>query len=129
MMVDHQPELGLEKIGGEELLDPASVQMRFRRQRELHEIKPVVQAQPVMWPVHDLAMAVDDVRPVMERVLGVEGKELVLDRHRRIPGRRNVRQQVERAAEFGVEYGAGEVVAALRVPAQEEAAAKSASAS
>ena len=119
-----QPELGLEEIGGEELLDPAPVQQRFRRQRELHEIEPVAQAQSVMRPVHDLAVAVDDVRSVMERVLGVEGKELVLDRHRGIAGRRNVRQQVERAAELGVEHGAGQVVAALRVPAEEEAAAR-----
>src|SRR6516164_3767138 len=77
-----------------------------------------------MRSVHDLAHAVDDVRWVIERVLGVEGKELVLDRHRRIAGRGNVRQQGERAAELGVEHGAGEVVAALRVAAQEEAAAK-----
>ena len=45
------------------------------------EIESVVQAQPVMRSVYDLAFAVDDVRSVMERALGVEGEELVLHRH------------------------------------------------
>ena len=55
-----------------------------------------MQAQPAMRPVHDLAVAVDDVPSVMERVLGVECKELVLDRHRRIASRRNVARVTQR---------------------------------
>jgi hypothetical protein len=49
---------------------------------------------------HDAAVAIDDVRPVMERVLRIECEEFFFDRNRRIARRRDRLQQVERAAEF-----------------------------
>ena len=73
---------------------------------------------------HDLAIAIDDVRPVIERVALIEGEEFILDGDRRIACGGDRRKQVERAAEFLVEDGAGQVVAALRASVQKESAAQ-----
>ena len=120
-----QPEFGGEEVGPEEFVDAPPVQHRLGRQREPHEIKPVAHAQAEMRAVHDAAVAVDDVRPVMEWVAFIEGEELVLDGNRRIACRGDGREQVERAAELRIKDGAGrQDVAGRRTAGQRERAAQ-----
>jgi hypothetical protein len=64
---------------GEERLDALPVQPRFGRQCEPHEVKSVAQAQAEMPAVPNVAVAVDDVRPVVEQVARIEGEEFVFN--------------------------------------------------
>ena len=61
---------------------------------------------------------------IVEWVGIVESEELILDGNLRVGQGRDRREQVESAAEFLVEDGAGQIVAARRAPLEEEAAAE-----
>src|SRR4051812_36249541 len=73
----------------------------------------VAQTQAVAGARDNVAVAIEDVGAVVERVLVVEGEEFVCDGDGGVGGRRDRPQQVEGAAEFAVEDGAGHVVAGL----------------
>ena len=73
---------------------------------------------------HDLAIAIDDVRPVIERDALIEGEEFILDGNFWIARGGDRGQQVESAAEFLVEDGPGQIVATLRAAAEKEPAAQ-----
>src|SRR5690242_11553002 len=77
-----------------------------------------------MWFVHNGAVAVDDVRPVEERVALIEGEEFVLDGNTRRAEGRNLGHQRERAAELRVKDRARQVVAASRGSGQKEPTAE-----
>src|SRR5262249_40855086 len=66
----------------------------------------VAHAQAEMRAVQDVAVAIDDVTPVTERVARIEGEEFVFDGDGRIACRGDSRKQVEGATEFRVKYGA-----------------------
>ena len=102
-----QPELGLEEVGGEELLDPAPVHLGFRRQRELHEVEAVVQAQSVMRAVQDLTVAVDDVRSSWNWFwsLKVKNSSLTDTEGSRFDGTSAIRLNVQRNSESNTEPG------------------------
>src|SRR5262245_12380664 len=74
--------------------------------------------------MHDVKVAIDDVRSVVERVLVIEGEELILDGNVGIGCGGDRSEQVESAAELLVKDGAGQVVAALRTAIQKEPAAQ-----
>jgi hypothetical protein len=44
-----------------------------------HEVEAVAEAQAETRAVHDVAVAIDEARPVMERVARIEGEEFILD--------------------------------------------------
>ena len=68
--------------------------------------------------------AVDDMRSVVERVLLIESEELLRNTDVGIILGRDRPEQVQSAAEFFVEDGAGQVVSVLRVAVQKEPAAE-----
>jgi hypothetical protein len=72
------------------------------RQRKPHEIEPVARAEAEMRPVQDVAIAADDVCPVVEWVALVEGEEVILDGNCRIARRGDRREQIEPAPELRV---------------------------
>src|SRR5262245_20984154 len=74
--------------------------------------------------MHDAAVAIEDVRFVLVRLAGIEGEEVLGDGNGGIAGGGDQLEQVERAAEFLVEDGARQVVAALRTAAEKEPAAQ-----
>jgi hypothetical protein len=77
-----------------------------------------------MGAVNDVQVAIDDVRFVVVPVPVIEGEELILDGNVWIGCGGDRREQVESAAEFLVEDGTGQVVAALRIAIQKEPAAQ-----
>ena len=77
-----------------------------------------------MRAMHDVEVAIDDVRFVVEGVVIVESEELIPDGCLGIGLGGDIREQVESAAEFLVKDGAGQVVAARRAAIQEEPAAE-----
>src|SRR5215831_2923111 len=105
-----------------ELLDAPSVQPRFGRQREPRQLEAVVPAQAEARAVHDVAVAVDEARPVVERVASTEGEEFFFDGNSWIACRRDRIKRVECAAELIVKDRTRQVVAALRTAAQKEPA-------
>ena len=119
-----QPEFGLKEPWGKELLDAPLVQPRFGRQREPREREAVPQAQAEPRAMHGAEVAIDDVRLVIERVLPIEGEELLFDGNFGVVFSGDRREQIESAAEFFVKDGAGQVVAALGAPVQKEPAAQ-----
>jgi hypothetical protein len=122
MIVDQSNQNSVEKKSAEKL-DAPSVQHRFGRQREPGEVKAVAQAQAEMRPVDDLAVAIDNVRPVMERIAFVEGEEFVFDGDRWIACGGDRREQVECTAKFRVKDGtAWQDVTGLRTATQRERA-------
>jgi hypothetical protein len=62
---------------------------------------------------HGAADAIDDVHPVVERVLRIEGEEFVFNGNSRTAGGGDRLKQLECAAEFIVKDGSGHVVASL----------------
>src|SRR6185312_10392175 len=74
--------------------------------------------------MHDAAVAIEDVRLVLIGIGLIEGEEVVGDRNLGIARGRNRLEQIERAAEFFVEDGAWQVVAARRVAPEKEPAAQ-----
>ena len=119
-----QPEFGREKLLGKELLDAPPVQHRFGRQHDPREAEAVAQAEAETRTMYDAAVAIEDVRPVMVRLAGVEGEEFLRDGNRGIACGGDRLEQIERAAEFLVKDGARQVVAALRAAAEKEPAAQ-----
>ena len=89
-MVDQSSQNSVwKKSRGKKLLDPPPVRLASGVNASFTRSNPSRQAQSVMRAVHDLAVAIDDVREVMELVRLVEGEELVLDRNGWIAGRWN----------------------------------------
>src|SRR5690348_12398923 len=74
--------------------------------------------------MHDAAVAIEDVRPVLVRLARVEGEEVLRRGDGGIACGGDRLEQIERAAEFLVEDRAGQVVAALRAAAEKEPAAQ-----
>src|SRR5215831_12078172 len=107
---------------GKEFLDPPPVQYRFGRQDEPHEVEAVAQAQAKTWAMDDVAIAIDDVRQVPERVARIEGEEFIFDGNSRIACGGDRRKQVECTTEFLVEDGTRHIVAGLRTAAQKQPA-------
>ena len=64
---------------GKELFDAPPVQHRFGRQRHPPEGEAVQQAQAKMRAMHDVKVAIDDVRFVVEGVVIIESEELIPD--------------------------------------------------
>ena len=79
-----QPELGLEELRREGVLDELTVQPRFGRERQLCKSEAVAKAKPVPRPMDGAKVAIDDVRLVDERVLVIESEELLADGYRRV---------------------------------------------
>jgi len=63
------------------LVDATAIQSFLGRKRKPHQIDAVTHAKPKMWAMHDTAVAIDDVCPVVKRVACMEGEEVVLDRN------------------------------------------------
>src|SRR5262245_11988684 len=70
--------------------------------------------------MHDPAVAIEDVRLVMVGLARIEAEEFVRDGNRGIACGGDRLEQLEGAAKFLVEHGAGQVVATLRVAAEKE---------
>jgi hypothetical protein len=83
-----------------------------------------MEAQAETRTMHDAAVAIEDVRPVMVRLAGIEREEFLGDGNRGIACGGNRPEQFKRAAEFLVEYRARQVVASLRTAAEKEPAAQ-----
>src|SRR4029077_18228260 len=113
-----------KKLLGKELLNAPPIQHRFGRQHDPREAEAVAQAEAETRSMYDAAVALEDVRLVMVRLAGVEGEEFLRDGNRGIACGRDRLEQIERAAEFLVKYGARQVVAALRAAAEKEPAAQ-----
>ena len=85
MIVDQSNQNSVEKNRGEKnswMRRPSSIASGVSD--EPREVEAVAQAQAEMRAVHDVAVAIDDVRPVMERVALIEGEEFVFDGNSRI---------------------------------------------
>jgi hypothetical protein len=83
-----------------------------------------MEAQAELPPMHDIAVAIEDMRPIVVRVPVIEREELVFDGNLGVGRGRDRREQVERGAEFLVEDGAGQVVAVRRISIDKEPAAE-----
>src|SRR5262249_50022052 len=70
--------------------------------------------------VHDVAVMIDNMRSVTERMARIEGEEFVFDGNGRIVSRGNRLKQFECTGEFRVKDGTGHAVAALRTAGQKE---------
>jgi hypothetical protein len=101
-----EPEFGREKSLRKELLDAPPFQHRFRRQQNPREAEAVAQTQAETRAMHDAAIAIEDVRLVVVRLVPIEGEELVRDGNRGIACRGDRLEQLEGTAIFLVEYGA-----------------------
>jgi hypothetical protein len=73
MIVDQSNQNSVEKNRGEKLLDAPSVQHRFGRQHDPREAEAVTEAQPETRTMHDAAVAIEDVRPVVVWLARIEG--------------------------------------------------------
>ena len=83
-----------------------------------------MEAQAESPPMHDIAVAIEDMRPIVVRVPVIEREELVFDGNLGAGRGRDRREQVERAPEFLVEDGAGQVVSVRRISIDKELAAE-----
>jgi hypothetical protein len=80
MSVDQkEPEFGQEKLPGKELFDPPPVQHRFGRQHDAREAEAVAQAKAETRTMHDAAVVIEYVRPVLVRLARIEGEKVLRD--------------------------------------------------
>ena len=101
---------------------PSSID--FGRQRNPGESEAVRQAQAEMRPMHDVSVAIEDMRPIVVGFVVIESEELLLDGDLGIRRARDRREQVESAAKLLVKNGAGQIVAGRRAAIEKEPAAK-----
>ena len=116
-----QPKFSQEELRRKKLFDTPSVQHGFGRECEPQKVEGVAktQAEPrLMW--HDLAVAIDNVRPILKRVARIEVEKFVLDRNMWVARGRDYVEEAEGAAEVRIKDGARDAVSRLRIAAQKE---------